>query len=506
MTAQGPEASGGATTPTTAAPPLSWRPLTVLLGGMFMALLDSTVVNVALPTIQTTLDASETALSWVISGYALAFGLALIPAGRIGDRLGHKGVFLAGIMLFTLASAACGLAQSDTQLVVFRVIQGLAGGLFTPAVTAFIQLLFPGPVRGKAFAVMGTVIGVSTAIGPVVGGLIIQAFGDVNGWRLVFGLNLPIGLVTLVAATLLLPGPTNSDRPPRAGIDWAGLVLLTSGLVALLVPLIQGQDTGWPTWTYLTLTAAVLLLVGFAAWEIGYANRGRTPLVPPRLFTHPAFSGGVGLAVVYFAAFTSIFFVLSILWQAGLSHSALDTGIMLVPFALGSIVASSLSDRLSRLLGRTLLLLGTLLVTIGLGWTWLILRDANPAALTHWDLLVPLLIAGIGNGAFIAPNTAFIIATVTRSDAGAASGVIATAQRIGSAVGIAVVGSVLFGTLTVTGPATVPAAFTHAAATAIAVSTGLSLASFLLVFMLPKNPSGKPVSVRSADGPALPNR
>lgn len=188
MTAPGSRATGWPTdTPTDApqkAPPTAWRALAVLLGGMFMALLDTTVVNVALPTMQSTLNASEAALSWVISGYALAFGLALIPAGRIGDRVGHKGVFLVGITVFTLASAACGLAQSDTQLVIFRVVQGLAGGVFTPAVTAFIQLLFPGPVRGRAFAVMGAVIGVSTAIGPVVGGLIIQASATstAGGW------------------------------------------------------------------------------------------------------------------------------------------------------------------------------------------------------------------------------------------------------------------------------------------------------------------------------------
>lgn len=514
MTGHTPKKSTSATnaipSPTLEAEPGAWQALAVLLASMFMALLDTTVVNVALPTMQTTLSASESSLSWVIAGYALALGLALIPAGRIGDRMGHKGVFIAGVALFTAASVACGLAQSDTQLVIFRFAQGLGGGLFTPAVTAFIQLLFPGPVRGKAFAAMGAVIGISTAIGPVVGGLIIQAFGDANGWRLVFGINLPIGLVTIAAAVVLLPGITprseNAGHPPRARIDWIGLVLLTVGLIALLVPLIQGQDADWATWTFLTIAAAVVLLVLFAAWEVVYARRGHDPLVPPRLFTHPAFSGGVGLAMVYFAAFTSIFFVLSILWQAGLGHTALETGLMLVPFAVGSIIASSLSDRLSRRLGRTVLILGTLLVTIGLAWTWLILRAADPIELTSWNLLLPLLIAGIGNGAFIAPNTAFIIATVTWSEAGAASGVVATAQRIGSAIGIAVVGSVLFSTLTITGPATVPPAFTDAAAAAMAVSTGLSLAALLLVFVLPRHATARPSPANTAGGRPVPGR
>jgi len=489
--------SGGP--PALAVPRRSWQALIVLLAGMFIALLDTTVVNVALPTIRTSLDASESTLSWIISGYALAFGLALIPAGRVGDRIGHKWVFFTGIALFTLASAACGLAQSDIQLVVFRVVQGLAGGIFVPAVTAFIQLLFPGPVRGKAFAIMGAVIGVSSALGPIIGGLIIQAFGDDLGWRLVFGVNLPIGVATLVAAALLLPTKHETDATARAGIDWLGLLLVTAGLVALLVPLIEGQDKGWPLWTYLTLAAGVLLLVGFAFWEVAHTKRGRSPLVPPHLFSHAAFTGGVILALVYFAAFTSIFFTLSILWQTGLGHSALQAGVVSIPFAIGSIIASSQSNQLSQRLGRRVLVVGTALVSVGLVWVWLVLRSADPASLSSWDLLLPLFLAGLGNGAFIAPNAQFIIATVDRSEAGAASGVVSTVQRIGSAIGIAIIGSVLFGSLVITGPDTVASGFTHAAADAMLVSAIFSVAALVLVFALPKRTeSGPPAGARRA--------
>lgn len=493
----GAATAGGAPSPTV--PRRSWLALVVLLAGMFIALLDTTIVNVALPTIRTSLDASEATLSWIISGYALAFGLALIPAGRVGDRIGHKWVFFTGIALFTLASAACGLAQDDTQLIIFRVVQGLAGGIFVPAVTAFIQLLFPGPVRGKAFAVMGSVIGVSTALGPIVGGLIIQAFGDESGWRLVFGVNLPIGVATLVAAALLLPGKHETDATAHAGIDWLGLLLVTAGLVALLVPLIEGQDRGWPLWTYLTLAVGALLIVVFAFWEIAYTRRGRSPLVPPHLFSHAAFTGGTILALVYFAAFTSIFFTISLLWQTGLGHTALESGLVSIPFAIGSIVASSQSNRLSLRLGRTVLVIGTALVTVGLVWVWLVLRSAEPATLTHWDLLLPLFIAGLGNGAFIAPNAQFIIATVDRSEAGAASGVISTMQRVGSAVGIAIIGSVLFGSLVITGPDTVASGFLDAAADAMAVSAAFSVVALLLVFVLPRRTSsGPPAAARPA--------
>jgi len=467
-------------------PRSAWNALIVLMAGMFMALLDTTIVNVALPTIQQSLDASEATLSWIISGYALAFGIALIPAGRIGDRVGHKWVFFVGLALFTLASLFCGLAQNSIQMILARVVQGLAGGIFVPAVTAFIQLLFPGPVRGKAFAILGSVIGVSTALGPILGGLIIEAFGDENGWRLVFWVNIPIGIVALIAAAKLLPA--GAEGGAREGSDYFGLLLLSAGLVALLVPLIEGQDKGWPAWTFIALAVGVLLIVAFGFWERREASADRNPLVPPHLFSHPAFTGGTILALVYFAAFTSIFFTISLLWQAGLMHTALQSGVVGVPFALGSIVGASQSNRLSQKLGRTVLIVGTAMVAVGLIWVWLVLRTQDASGLTNWDLAAPLAIAGIGNGLFIAPNAQFIVATVDRTEAGAASGVISVMQRVGSAIGIAVIGSVLFGTLHVTSrdPAAIGQAFADSAAHAMAVSAALAVVSFLLVFALPR--------------------
>jgi EmrB/QacA subfamily drug resistance transporter len=485
-------ASPGAAT----APRAAWRALIVLLIGMFMALLDTTIVNVALPTIKTSLDASESTLSWIISGYALAYGLALIPAGRLGDRFGHKWVFFSGLALFTVASLACGLAQDSTQLIVSRVVQGLAGGIFFPAVTAFIQLLFPGRVRGKAFAIMGAVIGFSTALGPIVGGLIIQAIGDKEGWRYVFDVNVPIGVIALIAAAIILP--KGERRAKTGGVDWLGLLLISASLIAILVPLIEGQQDGWPLWTYLSIVGGLVLLVLFALWEVLYTKRGRSPLVPPHLFSHAAFTGGTILALVYFAAFTSIFFTISILWQSGLGHTALESGLVSIPFAIGSIVGASQSNRLAARLGRTVLVIGTAMVTVGLVALWLILALVPSTDLTNWDLLVPLLIAGIGSGMFIAPNAQFIVATVDPQEAGAASGVIGTMQRVGSAIGIAVIGSVLFGTLTIPKPVStgrptaaeiatsVGIGFTDSAAVALAVSAAFALVAFLLVFTLPR--------------------
>jgi len=477
---------------------------------MFMSLLDATIVNVALPTIRTSLDASEATLSWIISGYALAFGLALIPAGRLGDRYGHKWVFFSGLALFTVASLACGLAQDGTQLIVARVVQGLAAGIYVPAVTAYIQLLFTGRTRGKAFAIMGAVIGVSSALGPLIGGLLIQAFGETNGWRLVFVVNLPIGIIALIAAAFLLPaGSESSGRSD--GVDGLGLLLLSGGLVAILVPLIEGQDQGWPLWTYLSLFGGVALIALFGAWEVAVARRGRSPLVPPHLFSHPAFTGGVILALVYFAAFVSIFFTISILWQAGLGHTALESGVVSIPFAIGSIVGAAQSGRLAARIGRTVLVIGTGMVAAGLIALWLVLMLVTPGELTSWDLLVPLFVAGTGSGLFIAPNAQFIIATVDRHEAGAASGVIATMQRVGSAIGIAIIGSVFFGTLSVPGTGRPTAtdladAFTHSATSALAVSAGFAVISFLLVFALPQRAAAGPPSVSPTPANGRPDK
>ncbi len=470
--------------PATVTPRRAWLALTVLLAGMFMALLDTTIVNVALPTIRTSLDASEATLSWIISGYALAFGLALIPAGRIGDRFGHKWVFIVGLAIFTAASVWCGLAEDSTHLIIARVVQGLGGGIFFPPVQAFIQLMFEPRKRGKPFGIMGAVIGVSSALGPIVGGLLIEAIGEENGWRWIFAVNVPIGIVALIAAVFLLP---KGAEGKKLSTDVVGLALLSGSLVAILVPLIQGEDEGWPLWTYLSLAGGVLLLVAFALWERRVEARGAEPLVPPRLFSHPSFTGGTILALVFFAAFTSIFFTISIFWQSGLGHTALESGLVSVPFAIGNIIGASQSDRLAQKLGRTVLVIGNALLSLGLIALFVILLVTAPADLTNWHLLLPLLVAGFGAGLFIAPNARFIVATVDRTEAGAASGVIGTMQRIGSAVGIAVIGSVFFGNIgAITGPADLPVAFGQAAVPALAVSAVFAIAAFGLVFALPK--------------------
>ena len=479
-------------TPTTV-PRKSWIALVVLLAGMFIALLDATIVNVALPSIRDSLHTGEAALSWIVSGYALSFGIALIPAGRVGDKYGHKWVFITGVALFTIASVACGLAANDVQIIIWRVVQGLAGGIFVPAVGSFIQLLFTGRARGRAFAILGAVVGFSSALGLITGGLLIQAFGEADGWRWIFFVNLPIGLATIVAAIIVLP--SHEDQLARnTTLDWCGVVLLAGGLTAVLVPLIEGQQEDWPLWTWLSLAGGLVLLVLFALWEVGVERRKKSPLVPPRLYKHASFAFGTILALVYFAGFVSIFFTLSILWQVGLGHTPLEAGLVSLPFALGTIVGSSQSSRLAARLGRTVLLIGSAAMSVGLVIVWIIFDTVPGHELTVWMLIAPCLLSGIGNGLFLAPNIQFIIASVDRKDAGAGSGVINTMQRVGTAVGVAVIGTILFGTLSITGkpptPIDVADAFGNSAAWAMAMSALLTVVAFGLVFALPRKTAG----------------
>lgn len=471
------------------APRRAWITLAVILSGMFISLLDSLIVNVALPSIRTSLHASESELSWVVSGYALGLGLALIPAGRIGDRIGHKWVFILGLALFTATSMACGLSQDGGQLVIWRVLQGVAGGIYIPAVGSFIQLLFTGKDRGRAFGIMGAVIGLSSAVGLIVGGLIIQLFGTADGWRWVFFVNLPIGVFAVIASIFILPGrERNLDR--RTGLDLTGALILAAGLVAILVPLIDGQQEDWPLWTWLSLAGGVLLLVAFAFWEIGVARRGALPLVPPSLFHHASFTMGMLLSLIYFAGFTSIFFTVSILWQAGLGHTALESGLFTLPIAVGTFFASMASQRLVVRLERRILWIGVACMALGLSAFALILLFVPATELSSWMFALPLFVSGVGNGFFLGPNAQFIIATVENSEAGAASGVINTAQRIGTAIGVAIISSILFGTLSFASatpsPAQVAESFAHSAMLAMGMSALLTIVSIALVFALPK--------------------
>lgn len=425
--------------------PNRWKALAVCLLGGAMVLLDVSIVNVALRSINVGLHASGDAIQWVLSGYSLTFGLLLVPAGRLGDARGRRRMFLIGLALFTLTSALCGAALNPTWLVIARLSQGLAAGLLTPQISALIQQLFRGRERGKAFGLFGAMVGISTALGPVIGGLLIQLFGESDGWRYVFFVNLPIGLITVPFAIRLLPQASAEQRAQHHDLDPVGVLLLGAGVVVLLLPFVQEQQWhGSAKWLLVPLAA--LLLAGFLAWEVRYRGSGRESLVDLGLFGRRSFSFGTSMITIYFAGFTSLFFVLTLLLQFGLGYSALLAGVTTLPFAIGSGLAAGVSGRVVHRFGRRLVLLGLVLVTLGYLGVIGVVREV-PEHLTGWALIAPLLVGGIGSGMVIAPNQTLTLSEVPVTQGGTAGGLIQVGQRIGAAIGIAAVGSVFYAQL-----------------------------------------------------------
>ncbi|MEV0431474.1 MFS transporter [Micromonospora sp. NPDC050495] len=420
-----------------------WQALGVGLVAAFMTLLDVSIVNVAVPSIDRALHATPSDLQWVLSGYALTFGLVLVPAGRFGDARGRRIGFVVGVTLFTVTSALAGLARSPEWLVIARLVQGAAAGVVNPQVSGVIQQLFRGAERGRAFGVLGATIGISTAVGPLLGGLLIQFGGEEHGWRWVFFVNVPVGIVAVLLGWRLLPGrPTG--QPDRHRLDPVGVLLLGIGVTLVLLPLVQREQ--WQTpWKWLLIPIGLAFLAAFAAWERWYA-RHRPPLFDLRLFALQSYTLGSLIGLIYFAGFTAIFFIFTLYLQVGLGYSALAAGLAITPFALGSAAASAVGGRVVTRLGRPLVATGLLVVVAGLLATFWVLRG-DPHHSVGLRTALPLLLAGLGSGLVIAPNQTLALSEVPVPQAGSGAGMLQTGQRIGSAAGIAGVGALFFSTL-----------------------------------------------------------
>jgi EmrB/QacA subfamily drug resistance transporter len=425
------------------ADPRRWVALAVVLIAGFMQLVDISIVNVAIPSIQRDLDATYAQIQWVLAGYQLAFAVMLITGGRLGDIYGRKRLFMTGMAGFTLASALCGLAQNPAMLIGSRVLQGLMGAIMFPQILSVIQVTFPPRERGTAFGMFGATIGLATITGPLVGGLLINADLLGLGWRPIFLVNVPIGIAALAVATRFL---VESKAPRALRPDPVGVVIVTTGLLLLVYPLVQGRDLDWPLWTFLSMAASVLVLIGFGVYERHKKARDGSPLVDMDLFRQRSFVPGLLVAGIFFMGIPAFFLTFSLWLQIGLGFSALHAGLTGAPFAVGSAVASAASVRLAPNLGRRILSIGALLLVAGMvALIWTV--DRYDGAVHSWQLLPALLVCGLGLGCVVAPLVTVVLAGIRGQDAGAASGVLSTVQQVGGAVGVALVGVIFFGLL-----------------------------------------------------------
>ncbi|MPV36845.1 MFS transporter [Georgenia subflava] len=413
-----------------------------------MTLLDVSIVNVALPPIEASLDAGPSELQWIVAGYTLAFGLALIPAGRLGDLMGRREVFVVGLTAFVVASAACGFATSAEMLAITRLLQGIAAGLLNPQVIGLIQQLFRGAERGRAFGLYGATIGVSTATGPLLGGVLIGLFGEAEGWRAVFLVNVPIGAVLVPLALRHLPRahprPT-LDLLRRLDVDLVGLALVAATTLCLMLPFIIGaEDPDRGPWWLIAAGAALLAL--FAWWERRTERAGRSTVVTAALLRTRSFTFGTALGTAYFAGFTGIFLVGTLYLQTGLGLTPLEAGLVQTPFALLGAVSSARSGALVARFGRWIVVAGILVMALGIiGVDITVGRFEGTAA--AWGMAGWLALAGLGNGVVISPNQTLTLADVDVARGGTAGAVLQTTQRIGASLGVAVISAVFFADL-----------------------------------------------------------
>jgi EmrB/QacA subfamily drug resistance transporter len=416
--------------------PRRWRILGVTLVVGFMSLLDVTIVNVALPSIRSGLETTAGTVQWVVSGYALAFGLTLVAGGRLGDTYGRRRLMLVGLTAFIVSSAAVGLAPNAELVVAARLLQGASAGLLTPQNSGLIQELFQGPERGRAFGLFGLTVSLSSAVGPVLGGAIIAVAGEESGWRWLFLVNVPIGLVALVAIARLVPGlPVERRAAADARLDVRGALLLGGGVLCLLYPLVSLE--GGARYPLLLLVGAAPLLWGFVRWEVTLRRRGGVPLLDVALLrTLPGYAGGLAVGTLYFTGFTGIFLVLSVHLQDAEGLSPLQTGFLLTPFALGAAVTAPVAGRLVSRLQRRLTVTALLVMMSGIVVVTVLAPTQSDAAL-GWVLVLGLLVAGLGGGGVISPNFTITLAEVPPAMGGAAGAALQTGQRIGSSLGAA---------------------------------------------------------------------
>jgi EmrB/QacA subfamily drug resistance transporter len=405
-----------------------------------MDLLDGTIVNVAGPSLKRDLGASPSSLQWIIGGYTLALGAGLILGGRLGDRFGRRNTFLGGMFGFTAASVLCALAQSSNELIAFRLLEGLAGALLLPQGLGLIREAFPPQELGKAFAVSGPIYGLGGILGPIIGGFIIQANIWHLTWRAVFLVNVPIGVVGVVAGWLLLP---RRKGDTAVSLDVLGGVLIAASSLLLILPLIQGRVDNWAAWTFVSLLASPVGFYLFSLRDKAVEKKGLTPLVKASLLRKRQYLIGTGGILLFFAGFTGVYLILTLFLQIGEGFNASQAAVANIPIAVGTALGGTLSGAvLSEKLGRDTLHLGALLQLAGALLLWQSL--GNVTHFSVWHLVPGMVVSGLGTGLIVAALFQTILSSIDHDEIGSGSGVLTAVQAIGASAGVAVFGTLFF--------------------------------------------------------------
>jgi len=421
----------------------TWLGIAVMLVAVFMELMDVTMANVAVPSIRKDLGASEAQVQWVVAAYSLAFAVALMTGGRLGDIWGRKRVFVDGLAAFIVTSLLSGAAPDPAFLITSRVLQGLSAAVMLPQVLASITVLFPDRQRAAAFGLFGAVTGMGGVVAPLIGGGLINADVASLGWRPIFLINIPIGLAALAAARVWVE---ESAAPSAPKLDIGGALTGALGVFLLVFPVIQGRSAGWPAWGWLLLGLGVPAFGAFALVEQRRGRQGRSVLADLPLLRRRGFSDGLLVTLMFFGGVTATAFILMIYLQSGFGYSPFRAGLSLVPLALALVAGSGISVGASKRLGQTVLQAGCVMSAGGVIWLSQIARG-HPTALSIWDIVPPLAVFGLGLGLTVAPLTDFILADVPPSSAGSASGLQSAVIQAGNSVGVAVLGAIFFSLL-----------------------------------------------------------
>ena len=456
-----------------------WIALAIILVGPFLGVIDFFIANIGVPSIRRALGASFSEIELVIAGYGLAYAVCLITGGRLGDIFGRKRTFILGMAGFTLTSAFCGLAPTAGWLIFGRLIQGCTAALMFPQALSFIHVNFSGSSKRLAFSLYGAMIGFGSIVGQLLGGFLIQANLFGLGWRPIFLINLPIGIITIVAASMAL-NESRADNPPK--LDLAGVAILTVGLGLFSYPFMEGQDRGWPLWAWLCLLASFPVLWAFYLFERRQSARNRAPLLEPKLFKDRGFVVGLLVTCIYFAGHTSMILVLSLYLQFSLSLDPMHAGFALVPFSFAFLLGSTVSGKINGYLGRGSLHLGVVVLAVGIA----ALATEASGAQTHltFSFAFTCFLYGIGRGLVTSPLFNTVLSGVPPKDAGAASGVTSTMPQLANSVGIALIGAAVFSVIPKHGAT--PVDYAHGFVISAVINLAMLLIAGMLIFFIPK--------------------